>query len=134
MALQDAAERSSATFRQGYFDAALIKVRAWPAMCASPDARFAGPGLTIQRWRRCACYRELCMPKNPQLTACQHQYLPRRRCKNVWRSVLQIAARDVARFKQELWRSTSGMGATTAQPAAQQTPADAQPQGDVSAS
>ena len=55
---------------------------------------------------------------------------------SVWRSVLQIAARDVARFKQELWRSTSAMGAAVnaAQPTPQQSPADAQPQGDVSAS
>ena len=47
----------------------------------------------------------------------------------------QIAARDVARFKQELWRTTSTMGgAAAAQPAPQQPPVNAQPQGDGSAS
>ncbi len=37
MALQDAADRSSATFRQGYFDAALIKVHS--LVCHECDTR-----------------------------------------------------------------------------------------------
>ena len=48
IALQDAAERSSATFRQGYFDAALIKARNCIRLVAPLDtAVFSSPSVSI---------------------------------------------------------------------------------------
>ena len=135
IALQDAAERSSATFQQGYFDAALIKVLAClPCMHRLTMVRCSRPGSSAMAVM-CMLLQLLVLPKKAVLTACKHEPLPNCACKTMLRSVLQIAARDVARFKQELWKVTSNMGnAASAQPARQQPPADGQPPGDVSAS